>query len=67
MGNSLIPMMITSLGVCALRVIWIFFVAPFWSDVKMVIISYPLTWVITSILFIVYYRYYKKKKLFIYM
>lgn len=63
MGNSLIPMILTSLGVCALRVIWIFFVTPIWPDVKMVIVSYPLTWVVTSTLFIFYYRYYAKRQL----
>jgi len=64
MGNSLIPMILTSLGVCALRVLWLFTVVPIWPEVKTVIFSYPLTWTVTSLLFIVYYRYYIKKKLY---
>lgn len=61
MGNSLIPMILTSLGVCALRVIWLFTAVPVWPSVRTVIISYPMTWSVTSILFIFYYRYYVKK------
>jgi len=61
MGNSLVPMIITSLGVCALRVVWLFTVVPIRPDIKTVIFSYPLTWSVTSVLFILYYRYYTKK------
>lgn len=63
MGNSFIPMILTSLGVCALRVVWLFTIVPIWPDVKTVIFSYPLTWCVTSILFIFYYRYYTRKNL----
>jgi putative MATE family efflux protein len=65
MGNSFIPMIITSLGVCVLRIVWLFTVVPVWPQVKIVIFSYPLTLTVTSILFIIYYRYYTKKTLII--
>ncbi len=61
MGNSFIPMIITSLGVCALRIIWLFTVVPIYPEIKTVLFSYPLTWVVTSALFIIYYRYYTRK------
>ncbi len=61
MGNSLLPMIITSLGVCVLRVIWLFTAVPVWPSVRTVITSYPMTWSVTSLLFIIYYRYYVKK------
>lgn len=61
MGDSLLPMIITSLGVCVLRVIWLFTAVPVWPSVRMVIVSYPMTWSVTSILFIFYYLYYVKK------
>lgn len=67
MGNSFIPMVLCGLGICALRVLWIFIAVPFWPDVKMLIVSYPISWVITSILFIIYYRYYTRKKRYYYM
>lgn len=62
MGNSFIPMVITSLGVCALRVVWLFVAVPVWPNIKTVIFSYPLTWIVTSCLFIFYYRHYLKKQ-----
>jgi Na+-driven multidrug efflux pump len=54
-GDALFPTIITCVGICVLRVVWIFTVVPFYHDLKIVIISYPLTWGITSILFIIYY------------
>lgn len=63
MGDAFVPMILTCLGVCALRIIWLFTAVPIRPDVKTVIFSYPLTWCITSVLFIVYYLYYTKKHL----
>ncbi len=64
MGNSLVPMLLTGLGVCALRVVWIFTAVRIWRDIKVLILSYPLAWVVTSILFIIYYLYYTRKHLY---
>ncbi len=50
-GDCWIPMIITCLGVCALRVVWIWAAVPLRPTIQTVIFSYPLTWVITSILF----------------
>lgn len=55
-GDSLIPTLITGGGVCVLRLLWIFFALPFKREFSMVMASYPITWVVTSILFIIYYR-----------
>lgn len=56
-GDALVPMLITCGGVCVLRILWLFFVLPFRWELSTVLVSYPITWVITSILFILYYRY----------
>lgn len=61
MGDSLIPMLITCGGICGLRVIWLFTAVPRWNSMKTVMASYPITWVITSILFLAYYSWYTKK------
>ncbi len=61
MGDSLIPMILTCLGVCVLRVLWIFVAVPIWPDIRTVIFSYPLAWSTTSVLFIIYYFIYTKK------
>lgn len=62
MGNSLLPMIITCAGVCVFRVLWIFFALPVWPVFRTAIMSYPLTWSTTSILFIIYYQVYVRKK-----
>ena len=54
-GDSLIPTIITCFGVCVLRVAWILIAVPLYPDVKTVIYSYPITWILTSVLFLIYY------------
>lgn len=54
-GDSVIPMLLTCGGVCVLRVVWIVFVLPLDRRFEWVAVSYPITWVTTSVLFIVYY------------
>ncbi len=54
-GDSFVPTVLTCLGVCALRVIWITFVVPLRPELTTVMFSYPLTWTITSLCFVVYY------------
>ena len=61
MGSTLVPMVISVIGVCALRVVWIFIAVPIWPTIQTVMLSYPITWVITSALFIIYYIYFLKK------
>ena len=55
-GQSLVPMVMTGCGVCLLRVIWIFFVVPLHRDIFTVTASYPISWTLTSICFLVYYK-----------
>ncbi len=63
MGNSLVPMILTSLGVCLLRVVWIFTAVRIWKNLYVLILSYPIAWTVTSILFIIYFIYYIKHHL----
>lgn len=62
MGESFIPFILTFFGVCLLRIIWILTAVPIWREVQTVIFCYPLTWSVTSLMYIVYYLHYKKKK-----
>ena len=55
-GNSLPPMLLTCCGVCVFRVAWVLILQPLWNSLDMVIVSYPVSWTLTSILFIIYYR-----------
>ena len=54
-GDSLIPTLITLCGVCLLRVVWVMAIAPAYNSITFMLLSYPITWSITSLLFIGYY------------
>lgn len=61
-GDCWIPMIITCFGVCVLRILWIFAAVPFRPDIRTIIFSYPLTWVVTSVMFIIYFVFFSKLK-----
>ncbi|HIX15008.1 MAG TPA: MATE family efflux transporter [Candidatus Hungatella pullicola] len=61
-GDCWIPMIIVSLGVCALRVLWIWIAVPLNPVIQTVIFSYPLTWTITSVLFFFYFNWFSRLK-----
>ena len=54
-GDALVPMLLTCFGVCVLRVVWILVIVPLHRDLATVAFSYPLTWAVTSVMFIIYY------------
>lgn len=54
-GEALQPMLITTFGVCGLRFLWMLCVVPFFPSMEMVAMNYPVTWLITSLVFTVYY------------
>jgi putative MATE family efflux protein len=55
-GDSVMPTVITALGVCVFRVCWIWFVVPFRHTTTVVFLSYPVSWILTSVLFLIYNR-----------
>ena len=63
-GDCWIPMLMTALGVCALRVVWVLAAVPFRRDILTVVFCYPLTWSVTSILFLIYYHWFSALKRF---
>lgn len=49
MGKSLTPMIISLLGSCALRILWIYTICPIAPDnITLLYVSYPVSWIITS-------------------
>lgn len=54
-GKSLVPTLITVFGVCGLRILWLFSAVPANRTIHMVLLSYPITWTITTIAFWIYY------------
>lgn len=55
-GDSVIPTLMTLVGVCLMRVFWIFVIVPMFHELRVLLLSYPITWTITSTMFILYYR-----------
>lgn len=60
-GDVIVPMILTMCGVCLLRILWIAGALKIRPTIPVIIFSYPVTWIITSILFIFYYFYRIKK------
>lgn len=54
-GESIAPAVITVFGICFLRIAWIAIAVPFNPVLDTAIISYPITWASTSLMFILYY------------
>lgn len=54
-GDSLMPTLMTLTGVCLMRVFWVTVVVPRAHHLPVLMLSYPITWVITSVMFVVYY------------
>ncbi|SHJ91656.1 putative efflux protein, MATE family [Hathewaya proteolytica DSM 3090] len=61
MGISVIPTVMTAVGICLFRVVWVFFVVPLNRTIPTIALCYPLSWTLTSIMFIAYYIYFWKK------
>lgn len=55
-GEALKPMLLTAFGVCGLRILWMLIVVPFNLTIETICLCYPITWIVTSILFTIYYH-----------
>lgn len=55
-GEALIPMIITGLSICVFRVVWILWVLPLHNTLFMICLSYPISWIMGTIAFFIYYK-----------
>ena len=64
MGASMIPMIISVLGVCGIRILWIYtiFQIPAFHTPASLYISYPISWVVTFLCQLAAYLYIYKKQ-----
>jgi len=53
-GDCWIPMAITGIGVCMLRILWLVIFFPTHQSITTVIASYPISWTTSSLFFIFY-------------
>ena len=56
MGDVFIPILMNCGGVCILRILWILVVVPMNSSIQTIMFSYPISWILTSILFFIYFH-----------
>ena len=62
-GRTLVPASVSMIGVCGLRLLWIFTVFPMFRSVDALFIVYPITWAIASVCDLIYFAVcYKKSK-----
>lgn len=61
MGYSTVPMIVSIIGACGLRIVWILTVFRIYHDLTVLYISYPVTWTITSTAHLISYFIIKKK------
>ncbi len=53
MGNTLVPTVVTAVGIIGLRLGWIFLLPDL--DLHLIFMVYPVTWSVTSLILLVYY------------
>ncbi|WP_026528795.1 MATE family efflux transporter [Butyrivibrio sp. VCD2006] len=61
MGYSTVPMIVSIVGACGLRIVWILTVFRIYHDLTVLYISYPVTWFITASVHLISYFIIKKQ------
>ena len=62
MGDTLVPVIITAVGICVFRLAWIAAIFPHFHTLKGLSMCYPASWVVTAAAMLVYY-FGKRKKM----
>lgn len=60
-GKSMTPALLTVFGTCVVRLIWVYFIDRFYHTYFMLLLVYPVSWIITGVLVIGYYFIVKRK------
>ncbi len=55
-GYSAVPTAITSVCVCLFRVLWLFTVVQWFHTLEMLMLCYPISWILADIAFVITYR-----------
>ena len=61
LGKSLVPMFISVVGICGFRAFWIYTVFAINHDWNVLFLSYPVSWVLTSVVQYICYHIIQKK------
>ena len=49
LGYSIVPMIVSLIGACGLRILWLVTVFPMYNTIDSIYISYPVSWTITAL------------------
>ena len=61
MGESMLPMIVSMIGSCLLRVVWIYTIFAADRTLPVLYLSYPVTWIVTEAVHFVCYLHVKKR------
>ena len=61
MGNSLVPTVISLVGACGFRIVWIYTVFKVWKTATVLYTSYPISWALTFLALLLCLVYYQRK------
>ena len=61
LGYSIIPMIVSLVGACGLRIVWIFTIFQMDRTPENLYISYPISWIVTGAVHILVFLYARKK------
>ena len=61
-GESLRPMLLTLIGTCGVSIIWVLVISSTEHTVFHIIAGFPAAWIVTSVMYIVYYRFSVRKR-----
>ena len=53
LGYSIVPMIVSLIGACGLRILWLVTVFPMYNTIDSIYISYPVSWAITALVHII--------------
>ena len=59
-GHTLITTLVTLIGICLFRVIWVTFIVP-GGTMEQVVACYPISWFVCAVVISIYYRYKQKR------
>ncbi len=63
MGYSLFPMISSLICMAGVRLLWMYVVLPVWNSFDVIVMAYPVSWAVSLITYVLYYRI-KSKELF---
>ncbi len=61
LGYSIVPMIVSLIGACGLRIVWIFTIFQVDRTPENLYISYPISWIVTGAVHVIFFLYIRKK------